>query len=1134
MNTRTSHPVRIQSPSGLGVEMNFNGSLRRLDCRGLILNLFPGSELEGGPANIYLRRHGAAIDAVPLLGPRSPAVFSFGKSGFTARGEWRGIRFEVSLALAESAAAWFWHVVLENTAPAAQTVDLIHTQDLSLTEYWALRLNEYYVSQYVDFTPLRHPGRGAVLAVRQNQPVGGRHPWAVIGSLRNGVGFATDALQFHGLAVRAGETAASLAAGNLPGTRLQHEHALAAVQDERLCLQPGEIGQRGFFGGFEEDHPAATAEADLARVDRFLAMPEASIPRRTGGRAAEFAPSASLFSHAPLFDSLDLSEAELAGLFGGEWREPERSEDGRPLSFFYGTDRHVALKAKELAVLRPHGHILRTGRRLTPDEASLTSTVWMAGVFNAMVTQGHVSINRFLSTTRSYLSLSRCNGQRVFVELEDGYHLLDVPSAFEMSPGACRWIYKYRDGLFQVRNRADGDRHALNLSIDVLAGPPRRFLLSHHIALNGDDGADPLPVRWQRDAAGIAIRTLPDTDLGRRFPEGSFRIDPEPGTVIEDLGGDEKLFADGLSRSQPFLVIVTGRAASVGFRITGGLVAAEGEVEEQGRAERFWQDLAGLRGCAAPAGGPHAEDLACIREMLPWFAHNALIHYLAPRGLEQYSGGGWGTRDVAQGPVEMLLALGKTEPARDLLLRVFAAQNPDGDWPQWFMFFDRERNIRPADSHGDIVFWPVLATAEYLLASEDGAFLDETVPFFHPEGEARAEWATVRGHLERAFAVIAARRIPGTRLAAYGHGDWNDSLQPVDPAMRERLCSAWTVTLHHQTLTTLAKALRRLGDTRWAEDLAAAAEGVEADFQRLLIVDGILAGFAYFHPDGGIDYLVHPRDRDTGLRFSLLPMIHAIGAGLLTPAQAEAHVALIGEHLLGPDGARLFDRPPAYRGGPQVYFQRAESAAYFGREIGLMYTHAHLRYAEAMARLGRAEAFFRALRQACPIAVRKAVPSAARRQANCYYSSSDAAFADRYQASAEYGRIGAGAVPLEGGWRIYSSGAGIALRLIHECLLGLRRERSRLIIDPVLPPSLDGLRAEVELAGNRLHIVYRVGAAGHGPARLVLNGGDLPFSREPNPYRAGGVAVAMADLAGRLGSGDDELVIYLGQPQGDD
>ena len=78
----------------------------------------------------------------------------------------------------------------------------------------------------------------------------------------------------------------------------------------------------------------------------------------------------------------------------------------------------MVLPAKEGASLRPHGQILRTGDRLEPEEASLTTTVWMGGVFHSMVTQGHVSINRFLSTTHSYLGLFRAHGQRIFVEVD--------------------------------------------------------------------------------------------------------------------------------------------------------------------------------------------------------------------------------------------------------------------------------------------------------------------------------------------------------------------------------------------------------------------------------------------------------------------------------------------------------------------------------------------------------------------------------------------------------------------------------------------------------------------------------------------------------------------------------------------
>ena len=64
-----------------------------------------------------------------------------------------------------------------------------------------------------------------------------------------------------------------------------------------------------------------------------------------------------------------------------------------------------------------------------------------------------------------------------------------------------------------------------------------------------------------------------------------------------------------------------------------------------------------------------------------------------------------------------------------------------------------------------------------------------------PRATRSAQHASVLAHVERALALIERRVIPGTRLAAYGHGDWNDSLQPADPALADELCSAWTVTL---------------------------------------------------------------------------------------------------------------------------------------------------------------------------------------------------------------------------------------------------------------------------------------------------------------------------------------------------
>jgi 1,2-beta-oligoglucan phosphorylase len=1118
-------PYRLESPAGLSIEVNANGSIRRMDHRDIFLNLFLGTEMEGGLANLYLRRLGGTVEATPLLGPRSPAAISVDQRGMSAKGEWQGIRFSFSLSLAKAAPAWFFHVALENTLSKDETVDLLYTQDLGLAQYWAVRINEYYTSHYIDHTALSHKERGLVLASRQNLPMGGRNPWTLIGALGKGVAYATDALQFHGLATRAGQVPVGLTKG-LPGARLQHEHSMAVIQESPISLKPGAEIKTGFFGWFEENHPVATSAADLVFVDKATRLPEAALSgdwKKPEGSK----PVATLFSAAPLLEAQELTESEIDDLFGKERRQ-EENEDDKTLSFFTGANRHVVLRAKELKALRPHGQILRTGYALIPDEAALTSNTWMGGVFHSMVTQGHVSINRFLSTTHTYLSLLRGNGQRLFAELEGSWHLLDVPSAFEMTPDSSRWVYKHAGGLIAVRSTAATDRHELTLSVEVMSGNPVRFLLSNHVAINGDDGSNTIPLQYVKGSEGVFVTPVPDSDVGRRFPKGGFRIEPLSGTMIERMGGDDLLFLDGRSRSQPYLCMISAPARSIGFRIKGQLIPQE-PVEAAGLDRtRFWSDItSGLR-LHPPQSSPLADRAAGFGEILPWYIQNVLIHYLAPRGLEQYTGGGWGTRDISQGPVEMLLALSRYEPIRDLLLRVFKTQNSDGDWPQWFMFFDRERNIRAGDSHGDIVFWPVLALAQYLLASGDTSFFDEVVPFFHPEGDDRAEKVSIRHHAERAISLMNRRLIPGTSLAAYGHGDWNDSMQPFDPAMRERLCSAWTVTLHYQTLTALSTALRRFGVSERASAFEAMATQVLKEFQQRLIVDGVIAGFAYFHDNGDIDYLLHPRDRSTGVSYSLLPMIHAIINGLLTPEQAKKHLALIEEHLHGPDGARLFDKPMQYRGGPMKQFQRAESAAFFGREIALMYTHAHLRYAEALARYGDAEGFFQALCQGNPVGIRDLVPGATLRQANCYYSSSDAAFKDRYEAFADYGRVKKGEVPLDGGWRVYSSGPGIWTRLMIQCFLGWRPEHFTLVLDPVIPKSLDGLRAELDWERYAVEITYRIESVGCGPKKIVLNGADLPFTRGANPYRTGAAEVPIAAVRERLTSGTNRLTVHIG------
>ena len=190
------------------------------------------------------------------------------------------------------------------------------------------------------------------------------------------------------------------------------------------------------------------------------------------------------------------------------------------------------------------------------------------------------------------------------------------------------------------------------------------------------------------------------------------------------------------------------------------------------------------------------------------------MHLTVAHGLEQYTGAAWGTRDVCQGPVEFLLALEHDEPVKDILRIVFAQQShASGDWPQWFML-DPYADIRDRHSHGDVIVWPLKALCDYLDATNDLAFLDERIAWRGKNGLPTTRKNSVRAHVDKLLATVRERFIPGTQLIRYGEGDWNNSLQPADPTMRDWMVSSWTVALLYQQVNRYAEVLSRAGDKR--------------------------------------------------------------------------------------------------------------------------------------------------------------------------------------------------------------------------------------------------------------------------------------------------------------------------------
>ncbi|WP_158600591.1 GH36-type glycosyl hydrolase domain-containing protein [Tessaracoccus antarcticus] len=1006
------------------------GALERLDAGDLSLLQYPGSELESGGHQVWLRRRSEKVGhtALGLLGPASGATVSVTHEGVVARGSLGDV--EWCLGWQQPADGLFgWGLQVTNTGETVVELDAVCTLDAALTPWDALRRNEFYVSQYLDVSALGSGG-GTMLAVRQNMP-GDVTPWLALTCTRPVAGWCTDALQL----ASADKTGLDLTA-DLPSERLQHEHTLAGLQCEEISLAPGESDTVGFRVVVEADHPTASSDGDVELVRARLAaatwpVAPAALPEGTAVVSTLFGPVSWLHGE-------DLAADEFLTVTGAPANHVETGPDGRPWAYRAG-DAHVVAGSKERAVVRPHGHILAAGEGPGPHDTASAVTVWMNGTVASQLTRGHADAAPLLSVRRSYLGITHAEGVRVFVDTGDGWRLLGIPSAWAATADSASWWW--RSGGHTVVVRTTLTTGELRVDAHVKGGA-LPLLLAANTGDSGHDEGGLLFSDGRASAGGWLTRRSDDGPVCLRVPLLPGECPETDRTLVESIPRLE---------------------------------------------------------------GPPASD--ALAEFLPWLAQDAVIHYQVPRGLEQFTGGAWGTRDVCQGPVGLLVAAGRADLVREVLTVVFAAQQDDGDWPQWFEYLPERRAPGHRESHGDVVYWPLLALGDYISMSGDTSILDERAGWV---GEQDLMPGTpIREHVRAALDHISTHRAHDARLPAYGHGDWNDSLQPADPQVARWMCSTWTAELEIKVFSTLAEALQA-EDRGLAGQLRTMAGDTQAALREHLLVDGELAGYAIMD-EGGVELLVHPRDIRTGLTHGSLQMIHAIADELLTPEEARAHVAVINDHLDGPTGIYLFDTPVAYHGGETHVFLRAEAATFWGREIGLMYTHAHLRWVEALLRLGEADRAWRALQLVVPTGLGAAVPGATARQSNCYYSSVDAVFTDRVDAEARSSRMFDPKFGFEGGWRVYSSGPGLVLRLVSEGFLGLRWRAGDVVVDPVLPHSLHGLVATLVLGGTRVRVRYRVAGSGTRVRSVRINGVEVPTVGEPARYRAGGARIAASD-----------------------
>lgn len=1135
----------LRSRSPLRIELLPSGALYALRYDATLINQVLPGPAENGLFRLLVREHGAA--ALTAASPPPLHWASVVGAGLqfttdetsatwtTKPAEVPGIEITTTLSLHPNLPAWYWRVAVRNLAEQPRHFDAVLAHDLGLGDEGAVRNNEAYVSQYIDFDPVDLPQLGWTLLARQNQPMaGGRHPWLGVFCATGADAFSTDGWQFFGADHRLTGEPAAARLPRLPSKRLQYECALAALQSRVATVAPGGVAEFVFIARYHADHPAASAAADADALRTLL--PEMPAPPAVPVASSMPAPT-SVFVRSGWLHGDDPTEAQLAAWFPGPHRHVERTSDGRVAAFFCGDETHVVTRAKEAFVARPHGLLLRSGEARWVDDTQFGVTAYAAGVFSAQSYLGNPAVVRLLSVIRNALNVIRGGGQRVFVRREGEWHQLGVPSAFAMTPRDVRWIYSRGDELVELRAWCAHTAPVAYLDVRVLAGPAREFLITHQLALGANEFEAAGTGSVRATDAWLSCAPAPGSFLAQFRPALGFGI-AAVGSPDAVIGGDELLYADGRRRGGPYVVVRVGPTRRAGVIQLGslgagptlpGLVAAA-------RTD-FAHDAPGAepRPIALRIGGDDA-GVARLRDIVPWFNHNAAIHFSAPHGLEQYGGGAWGVRDVCQGSLEWLLTTGEYAIARRMLETVFAQQYYtvdetqaalNGTWPQWFMFPPFQA-IQQAHSHGDICFWPVKALCDYIEAADDLSVLSQRIRYtdprtFAPGGPEETLWV----HCDRVLAHVESRFVSGSALVNYGDGDWDDTLQPADSSMRTRMISAWTVALAYQTFRQWAAVCRRAGEPDRAAKLEVLTTRMRADFGARLMPDGIVAGFLVDGQGTEDRPLLHPRDPLTGIRYRLLPMTRGILAELFTPDEARRHLDLIARELLYPDGVRLMSRPAAYHGGTVRLFKRAEMAANVGREIGLQYVHAHLRYAEALAKLGDADALWSALQRVNPVGLTDVLAHAVSRQSNVYFSSSDADFADRYEAAARWDQLRSGAVPVRGGWRLYSSGPGLFLHTVRAYLLGIRESFGDVVFDPVLPRSLDGLVANVVVAGMAAEITYRVRGGTAGAVRVFVGAEPLAATPEPNPYRPGGLRIAGAELARRLAGTNQHIEVEL-------
>ncbi len=406
---------------------------------------------------------------------------------------------------------------------------------------------------------------------------------------------------------------------------------------------------------------------------------------------------------------------------------------------------------------------------------------------------------------------------------------------------------------------------------------------------------------------------------------------------------------------------------------------------------------------------------------------------------------GRGFRDILQDTMAHRL----TEPdaARECLLEVFGKQFPSGKCIRAWRLPTAELDLQ---DYADSPSWMIMALSMYLKETGDFDVLGQRVSFLNPDDPyaAPVSDATVWEH------AVLAQRYLLSELGRHGlskiyYGDWCDTMNGVGArgqgesvmlSMQVKWgCDQLAELAEHLGRDTVAEEMRD-GSRRLAEAINNEAWDGKW-YLRAFDDDGVPVG----------SDSPPPEDQGEG-RIFLNPQAWALIADLADDQRAGSAVEAAQEHLDTGYGMVL-NWPAFTKLRPRIGQMTAMTPGFY--ENGSVYVHGNCFWLYALARNGRGQAAWDAIRAVLPDTDNKpntdtepfVIPNyyigpnvERRKQRNLYLS----------------------------GWRT-GSAAWIYLTCLEE-ILGLRAEYAGLMIDPKLPDDWDEARVTRPFRGDVYHV----------------------------------------------------------------